>query len=512
MRGPRALVTEVLDALDEAASKEHRPDAIGLDPGGERVVVADEPAGEVEAIWILDAGGKRAEHRRDRPRRWAVPIGLVVQPAHHHVGLAWGLALLHDHGLRHVLDELRAFGGERSDLVVQSSISGRPSDADRLVRRCEDGRSDARRGKQKRHRVRGEFGLGRVGPEEHAAGAARVDDLEHERVQAGDQRDLDPILVGCDAAVDPAVEDLLTVSEDLDAVVRAERDGQVSCGGTVDLATDVLRTDALGERDVPAVDHAGCVPPGEIPILRSERERPRRLRTEGGVVRLRTGGGGVGPHDVPVGACDRKRGADRLGGGADLQPGATDHMLGVGGLVSVSHDEIGAAFESERFRGEEDEGPATGDAVRLRGPDPAVVGTDGVGDAEVAVRLFMVGPRPGERDVDPAGGIGGGDRLDRDSGEDRVAVRRPTGAGAGEGLVGEGLDEDGVVSTVGEAVGDGDRIVRGVVSRGEHASVAENLHRRAVTAARGDRRGGRPSETTSGTEAGEVVVDGSTLR
>ena len=77
-----------------------------------------------------------------------------------------------------------------------------------------------------------------------------------------------------------------------------------------------------------------------------------------------------------------------------MKSGATDRMLCVGGLETVSHDEIRSTFESERFGGEEDEGPSSGNVVRLRRPDPAVIGSKGIGDLEVAVRLLVSRPRP----------------------------------------------------------------------------------------------------------------------
>ena len=69
-------------------------------------------------------------------------------------------------------------------------------------------------------------------------------------------------------------------------------------------------------------------------------------------------------------------------------------MLCVGGLETVSNDEIRSTFEPEGLGGKEHEGPSSWDVVRLRRPDPAVIRSQGIGDLEVTIRLLVVRPSP----------------------------------------------------------------------------------------------------------------------
>ena len=50
MAGVLALRAKVFGSFDKSGSEVHLPVAIHRDAGGERVVAADDPAGEVEAI------------------------------------------------------------------------------------------------------------------------------------------------------------------------------------------------------------------------------------------------------------------------------------------------------------------------------------------------------------------------------------------------------------------------------------------------------------------------------
>ena len=94
MGRPRSLVAEVAGGLDDAAAEDHLPEAVHGDAGGERMVRAGDPAGEIEA-------GRRSRCAPAAAARRAPGAdflaGLVVGTADQDVGFAQLRLVVHHH-------------------------------------------------------------------------------------------------------------------------------------------------------------------------------------------------------------------------------------------------------------------------------------------------------------------------------------------------------------------------------------------------------------------------------
>src|SRR5262249_17487002 len=130
------------------------------------------------------------------------------------------------------------------------------------------------------------------------------------------------------------------------------------------------------------------------------------LRPEGLLVSGVASFGREGSDAVP-GSGD---GAESLGAcvaeAAEREPHAAEHVLRVLRAVAEADPDLGAPFEPEGLGGEEERDAGTGPAMAFDGPAALVVWDDRVHDAEVAVRLLVVGPCPGEAQLLLPRGIG----------------------------------------------------------------------------------------------------------
>src|SRR6266705_550666 len=105
MRWPFALRAEIGGGFDKACAEELLPEAIHGDPRRERMVGADEPAREIEAIGRV-AGRQRREHTRHTAWHWITT--LIVLAALEDVGFARLFQFQHHHGGREVIVQLVA--------------------------------------------------------------------------------------------------------------------------------------------------------------------------------------------------------------------------------------------------------------------------------------------------------------------------------------------------------------------------------------------------------------------
>ena len=121
MRRARSLGAEVPLGGDDPPAEEPRPEAVHLDAGRERVLVADQPAGEGEAVG-RGPGVEAAEGRGDRGLDLLTTLQEVAPE--HHVGVAAALGgeLLHHGGRHHV--EGGELGGARGALLA-GPVQGR---------------------------------------------------------------------------------------------------------------------------------------------------------------------------------------------------------------------------------------------------------------------------------------------------------------------------------------------------------------------------------------------------
>ena len=145
--------------------------------------------------------------------------------------------------------------------------------------------------------------------------------------------------------------------------------------------------------------------------------------------------------------------------------------------------------------------------MTVRRPDAAVVVPKDVGDAEVVVGLFMVGPCPDRSDDATSRWIPDRDGLDRDVGEDRVPVRGAADSARCEAGVREGLEHQQVVVPLLEPVGDHMPIVGGRFAGDQDGAVFEDGRGRAVQAAGGHGRWSTPAVRPDSTKRRQTTID-----
>ncbi len=502
MTRPASLESEVLDGLGEPLAEEHRPDAIGGHAGGQRILIADQPSSQIDSrgdaldVEAAEDGGNRAGDR-------AGLVCGVVEPAHHHEGRTDFRPLIHDHGHRKPGSHAFEFGVLRIDRGGQFQPTRRvgraPRDAGTLV--------ESIRGlgwKQPCKHVRSECIRRRLLPVVHRGGTAGVDDLHHKGAASGRKIDRDRILIGCDPAVDPVLVDEFAVEVDEDAVVAAEREFDGARSRRVELPGHVLGPDSLGESNGLPLQYERSVTPLPALVGGHEIERPRGLGPECRVVARFRRAGSERTRDVPVGPGRRQTRQHVRRNLGELDPDVAETVMGIGGMKPEGDDHDASILEAERRLGQEHRDPIIGRLMSVDGPDPPVVGTQRVDDAEVRILLLHIRPGPGQRNRPPNGGIGAGDHLDGDAAQHAIAVRGAPDAATRQRFVTQHLERDRTQIRPIGLEDDGVVVIDRCRRRREHRTVGLDLESASRTADRGEDGRNRPAPVVAAKSVLEV--------